>query len=257
MESEPGFIENHMVDNGDGTVTVLFYEEPAEKREDAVKRYVTIQKTVAVNRKNENIGANGALWVQLYEKAFLASGLKESHLFGRYQYSDIGGGSERYAMGWITGKSVVALNNLGETEFTTPDFMYERDEHRRLRYSERFRHVAKEVKSRITEALKDKKTLTASTWARFTETTGPGLNGEGTRRGIASRHVYTVIGLERIDGVDYIRLRNPGGAGVIETVKNEYSGRTATRMSNDKSRYGSFLLDFDTFTEHFGSVYAA
>lgn len=79
--SHPEKIKNAMRDNGDGTVTVRFYDfygaEEANRGkapEDHVAKqpvYITVNKTVRKAAGIANAYSSGSLWVQLFEKAYV------------------------------------------------------------------------------------------------------------------------------------------------------------------------------------------
>ena len=83
----PERIRECMKDNGDGTVTVRFLDNDNPV-------YVTVSKTVPVWENGNDCYAQGSLWVQMMEKAYAASGLrdktrKKDQLIS---YEDISGG---------------------------------------------------------------------------------------------------------------------------------------------------------------------
>lgn len=72
--SSPETIKEMMRDNGDGTVTVRFYEFDSKAKEHLSPIYVKVKKSVPkVN--GWDVYAEGSLWVQILEKAFVCSGL--------------------------------------------------------------------------------------------------------------------------------------------------------------------------------------
>lgn len=83
VNQNPEEIMNIMRDNGDGTVTVCFkLEESAENQEPFfTPYYVTVRKTIPILRHGESDAfSQGALWVKMIEKAYVASGI---HLLRR------------------------------------------------------------------------------------------------------------------------------------------------------------------------------
>ncbi len=60
--------------------------------------------------------------------------------------------------------------------------------------------------------------------------------------------------IENKNGVDYVRLRNPWGGGAVEHVRNPITGNVTIRKSED--RYGTFLVDINTFVTYFGDITA-
>ena len=83
----PDLIKEAMRDNGDGTVTVRLFQRiphysypPSEEPDKIVPYYVTVEKTAPIY-----YGSHNNLWVAMFEKAIVASGLaldRDSH--GRY-----------------------------------------------------------------------------------------------------------------------------------------------------------------------------
>ncbi len=73
-EHNPQKIRDCMRDNGDGTVTVRFYQQNTDeitgKNKGYTPVYVTVDKMVP-----ESTGADDCLWVQVIERAYVASGL--------------------------------------------------------------------------------------------------------------------------------------------------------------------------------------
>ncbi len=70
------------------------------------------------------------------------------------------------------------------------------------------------------------------------------------RRGLAGGHAYSVLGLEQVDGKDYVRVRNPWGIGRGVYKKNELTGETVMVEGNRSMFTGSFLVEISTFVEH-------
>lgn len=65
----PEVIKQCMRDNGDGTVTVRFFK-------DRMPLYVTVDKVIPQYRfTGKDVGAKDCLWVQMIERAYVASGL--------------------------------------------------------------------------------------------------------------------------------------------------------------------------------------
>lgn len=124
----PEEIMNIMRDNGDGTVTVCF--RPGEIQADGRRAYrpyyVTVRKTIPVNVDGTDAFSNGAFWVKMMEKAYVASGLhlgrgremnrqdyqalREYILFSEpgVNYDDISGGSLDFFLCLLLGKDCEA-----------------------------------------------------------------------------------------------------------------------------------------------------
>ena len=114
--------------------------------------------------------------------------------------------------------------------------------------------VAK-VKNSLEVLLKNNAVVIAGAYSKLAGAPGLGVNGEGVRRGIAGKHAYTVLKLEEINGETYVRIRNPWGTGVVETVQNELTGKTFIREADSDEYHGSCLIHINTFVEHINSVY--
>jgi len=81
VQNNPKAIKDMMKDNGDGTVTVRFYQYDDSTDEKLTPVYVKVKKSVV---KVKGFGANyfasggNGLWVRMLEKAFVCSGLAAS-----------------------------------------------------------------------------------------------------------------------------------------------------------------------------------
>ncbi|MEM7086036.1 MAG: C2 family cysteine protease [Bacteroidota bacterium] len=149
VNADPSHFIKHMRDNRDGTVTVKLYKDAG------VPVVITIKKSVVVKdkfleRNQVPAFASGALWVQLYEKAYVAAGFigsgPETLPSAEKSYGMIEGGYGHIAQTHITGKAAenhpIQINredvqgkisgyfNSPEMKFhfqglTTPDVSYE------------------------------------------------------------------------------------------------------------------------------------
>ena len=254
LEADPTFIQKHMKDNGDGTVTVKLYTENFFG-EGYSPTYVTVDKTIAYNNEGRMVGSMGALWVKLYEKAIAAAGIKQS-FFSAYNINLLDGGNSQDALGWITGKrGKDDLENLstggGETCFQMPsNWKYRDKKTNKIGYTNTFLHRVENVKKKLKKMLDRKAIVVAGAFRNLAGSPGVGKNGENVRRGIAGQHSYTVLNMEEINGETYVRIRNPWGVGVVETVQNELTGKIFIREADSDIYHGSCLLHINTFVEH-------
>lgn len=123
VNMSPQFIKDCMRDNGDGTVTVRFFEKPGDNE---TAHFVKIKKAVPEGEPY----AKGALWVQMIEHAYAASGL---HIRGDknapdnqdklFNYNNISGGSESAFVETITGCRM-ETRNMGRNLRYTPTTFY-------------------------------------------------------------------------------------------------------------------------------------
>lgn len=102
VASDPEHIIKHMsLSPGGSKVTVKFYDLKGKPV------FVTVDNTIPKTTGffASSIFAKGARWVQLYEKAYAASGLK-----GKKGYSAIEGGSGIEGLTYITGKKISEIH---------------------------------------------------------------------------------------------------------------------------------------------------
>ena len=261
VEADPQFIRDHMKDNGNGTVTVKLYQ-PNSVFSGYSPILITVDKTVAYMGKEER-GARSALWVQLYEKAFVLSGLRiGTRLFTKYKYSDIQGGDEMQALSWITGTKGEELFDYAKGKrkkdqrnpTMSKDWKVYDPKTKRTSYTDKFNRTAESVKESLKELLDQGAIVTAGTYELFAGPTGLGADALKRKQGLVGRHAYTVIGMEEIDGKTYVRIRDPWALGAVDTVKNELTGQIAMKEADRSKRQGSCLLEIHTFVEHMSNV---
>lgn len=240
VEKDPEFIKRSMRDNGNGTVTVRFFRSRLIGAPEPI--YVTVDKSVPGNDKLYKSGAHGALWVKLYEKAFLASGLKENRWFTKYNYRDIEEGSIRAAVLWIRGKTTDDIIKIKETRWI------QEGDVRSERYQRKMREHIRKVRNLIFEATERKQVLLGLTFASMRDARSVDGQSEVVMRGIVTQHGYTILGLERIGDREYVKLRNPWGQGISEAVKNVHTGKVTYRENQKRS--GVFYLDLPTFCKY-------
>ncbi len=254
VEKDSSFIKNHMKDNGDGTVTVKLYKPGKIYGYNPI--LVTVDKTSCFSKKGD-CGANGCLWVQMYEKAYMASGIRSS-FFHRKRYDDIEGGFANEALGYITGKKskVVLDYTSGKQggELIGIDIRKTDKKTGRKVYTTAFEKRVAEVKSTLQKHVAKGDIITASSYKRLVGATGSGSSGEEVRRGIAGQHVYTITDMEVIEGKYYVHVRNPWGRSAVETVKNGLTGKSVIRESDDRQRSATYLMEIHDFVEHMKSV---
>ena len=260
LEADPSYIKKIMKDNGDGTVTVKLYVKN-KMDDDFSPVYVTVDKTIAYDKKGDMVGSKGALWVKIYEKALAAAGIKQEKR-GVYSIHQLKSGIARDALGWITGVrgGDIFAQNASEENYDInlempSDWKYKDKKTNKTGYTEKFMQRVAKVKNSLEVLLKNNAVVIAGAYSKLAGAPGLGVNGEGVRRGIAGKHAYTVLKLEEINGETYVRIRNPWGTGVVETVQNELTGKTFIREADSDEYHGSCLIHINTFVEHINSVY--
>ena len=242
-DREPDFIRKMMKDNGDGTVTVRFYDEKNPV-------YVSVKKTVPINTntKSPTFGidkfSRGALWVQMLEKAYAASGLAEkvkeldsivSDEADRDQltvinalkrnnvvsYGSIAAGNSSALAEYLTGIKGEYIPGSKEkaidpnTQKIVPVLSARQEE---------FWNLAKDTNRRGVA-------LVAGSLKTYSPGEGTGLSdGDVVMKGVSINHSYTVMGVQEMAGEERIILRNPWGFGSTEEVYDEESGAITTQI---------------------------
>lgn len=123
VQQDPQAIKRCMRDNGNGTVTVRFFKKDAPEQP-LIPKYVTVTKTVPKSLGMDTFSANN-LWVQMIEKAYVASGLHKNTarpVDTQRTYSEIEGGHSNLFLTTLTGKehtskylpqaTIEAVNNM-------------------------------------------------------------------------------------------------------------------------------------------------
>ena len=267
VDKDPEFIQKHMRDEGAAVVVKLY--------DDGKPFYVRVKKTVPSDENGNALYARGALWVQMYEKAVMLSGLllnnvkaeknkerfKRLDLMKKRSYSLAVSQSPKIALPIITGKEsdfsfTEYKMNLAGADFRKSDIdrrIVLKDGTIALDDDFSLGQNIGEAKYLLKNSQRQGRLITASTRENFIQNTGKMPGGrESEERGLYSNHSYTVIGLETKNNIDYVRLRNPWGRGVVEEVRNPLTGRVAFRKVKD--RYGTFVIDMKTFITYFGDI---
>ncbi|MDC7292755.1 calpain family cysteine protease [Butyrivibrio sp. DSM 10294] len=267
VDMRPSVIKNMMKDNGD-TVTVKFCTDNGDK-------YVTVKKTVPVyKRAGEDIEKDyyvrGALWIQMLEKAIVASGIikdlykqegkeikdsikDKSDLIamlekdGQVSYELISGGDPASFARFITGKRGTKrifneeVNDEYEGQLKKGKMEY-------TKAQEAFISEADELNKGFKNYV-----LTASTKDGFDTIEGSGLKSEDNEKGVYIRHAYAVVGTRMINGEKTIVLRNPWGIGTNEAVYDEKTGAVTQQITFDGKNEGYVFMPVDTFFRMFNS----
>ncbi len=263
MEADPSFIKKHMKDNGDGTVTVKFYQV---KDFECHAKYVTVDKSSVYKPEKtgskKNIGVTGSLWVQIYEKALAVSGIgTETREPPIGEYDSIYGGRAEAAFEWVTGtRGFVKLSyKPGYDEMYTEREKFDlglktvdKTTGKTVK-TNKYAQDAETFRKKLEEVLNKGGVVTASAYRELAGATGQGASGELVRRGLAGKHAYSVLKLEKIDNKYYVLVRNPWSTRVSYNT-NELTGKTVMVDADRKKVQGSFRIDFDTFFEHMKSI---
>ena len=260
VDKDPGFIKRHMRDLGT-TVAVRLYH-PIK----GTPIHVEVKKEVFTDKEDEemDVFARGALWVQLYERAFIVSGLadtfssfqgfntnleeqevSEARKKGLRGIHDIDGGTNEFAMTLLTGQRPKEFQ-LAKDYGIMKEFVASN----RKKYAKDFQKFCQKVEKEIRKATDEGKIITASTFHDYgMGSLERGGAGENFERGVFGMHSYTVLGLDTIDGKTYVRLRNPHGQSIATYVRSPRTGKMVLRKSGEDG--STFRLTIEDFVERY------
>lgn len=285
VDLNPEKIMNIMRDNGDGTVTVCFQRgEYQGGRGVYTPFYVTVKKTIPVNKENETDAfSKGAFWVKMMEKAYAASGL---HLgawaWGNFRkYQEIASGRPDAFISLLLGKDceihVFGQGGIAfaERSVDSGGFEYAGMRSRQtVRRTETHKKAASDGKHLwCQEGIERRKQqrnryytraetklyemidtyLNAGYYVTFgtKDFGGPGTgkNGETMSGGLVGRHAYTILNTYMKWTRDRVYLflvvKNPWGyQGVEYTVGRAGLSEKSALLTEQK---GVFLLDLKKF----------
>lgn len=267
VDTKPGIIKDMMKDNGD-TVTVRFHTDNGDK-------YVTVKKTIPKDTREggnteRDYYARGALWIQMLEKAIVASGIikdlykvdgkelqdsikDKSDLIamlekdGQVSYEFISGGSADYFSRFITGKTGerIFLNDEVDEQYTG---QLDKGEIKYTPAQLKFVKEAEDLNKGYTTY-----TLVASTKDKFDFIEGSGIKAEDNAMGVYNNHAYAVLGTKVINGETTIVLRNPWGIGTNEAIYNEKTGAVSQQVTFEEKNQGFVFMPVDTFFRLFST----
>ncbi len=258
-ERDPDFIRGMLKDNDNGTVTVRFYDKGRPV-------YYTVKKTIPQDTDKGSITrgiekfAKGALWIQMVEKAFVASGLaakakkltNEDASFSEQDqlavintlkrsnmvsYTTIETGNASDLSEYITGKKGFYT---GSTKERRADPQTGKMLPVITQDQEAFWNLAKENANKNV-------VMVAGSLQSYNAGSGTGLDTKDIRKkGVVTKHSYTVMGVIEMAGEERIVLRNPWGLGGAEEVYDEKTGAITTKYSEIEN--GPYLfLNKETF----------
>ncbi len=251
-EQRPNFIREMIKDNNDGTVTVRFFKESKPV-------YITVSKSVPKNKISGGDNyVTGALWVQMIEKAYVASGLykymmeqsedgQNVEYKDRYDVIDKLKESNEVAYGTISsGRSDnVALIITGKKgEFTGFNANVEYDTQiGKANLTEKGSSEQEEFINKVKGMRHNKSySITVSSLSGHKEGESTGLSdGKHIKHGISSEHAYTVMGVDKIGNQEIIILRNPWGIGSTENYYNKNTGAVSMKL-DENNEPGAYLF---------------
>ncbi|MBI4412439.1 MAG: hypothetical protein HY541_08150 [Deltaproteobacteria bacterium] len=213
-DANPRFLEESIIDQGNGTYSVRFFRNGKPV-------YVTVDKDLPTEKEKihhtdgsitegDDIPVYGSstdkgeLWVSIMEKAY-------AKMMGGYE--NIGnGGVVSEALVTLTGSRIVSHSYIGSL---SSDGLY----------------------SELEKALKDGKSVAASTYSDGSKYTGTGL---------VARHAYTVLDVQEVGGKKYVVLRNPWG--------HDGEWGESNGLVPDGNNDGSFMMPIEDFQRLFTDI---
>lgn len=242
-DRDPDFIRKMMKDNGDGTVTVRFYDEKNPV-------YVRVEKTVPINTdtKSPTFGidkfSRGALWVQMLEKAYAASGLAEKVRELDSIVSDEADRDQLAVINALKRNNIVSYGSIASgnssalAEYLTGikgDYISSSKQKTIDQNTKKFVPVLSARQEEFWNLAKDTNrrgvALVAGSLKTYSPGEGTGLSdGDVVMKGVSINHSYTVMGVQEMAGEERIILRNPWGFGSTEEVYDEESGAITTQI---------------------------
>lgn len=272
VEKKPDTIRKMMVDNGNGTVTVKLFGTKGPK-------YITVTKSTAKDKdmkfdRGGDMYVQGALWVKMLEKAFVASGLLEEHMRSdvsatEYEAMDrisifeqlskehmvsfesiSGGGSTMAAkiLLGIEGKRHFFSNNepdYDDVQLSPGTITYTNDQTEFLQLAG---NIGKEGYFRSANM---NYALTVTTEGSFDAGEETRLRTNDQERGVFIHHVYTVLGLRDVGGIKTVVLRNPWGTANNTFSYNENTGAVSSENETDATTGGIVYIPVNTFFRMF------
>ncbi len=220
---DPALIKTCLKDEGDGHVVVRLYDiDNAEEGEVPKPVYIRVKKTVPRIGSADALSA-GTLWMQMIEKAFAFYGrnIRGQHVRG-YRSLWYGTGSE-YIKRLLGVGPIDCKQNLDKND---QEALYEE-----------FKHIdtSKKVYS-----------------------TG---SGKKSGEGIQSGHAYTILGAEEINGIRYVRMRNPYSNHSLHYDEKGERSQTGvpfiTFANSSDETYGQFRMKYDDFFKEYQVIYVS
>lgn len=211
---DPQIIKKCIQDNGDGTVTVRLYKESKRLNAPRVPVYVRIPKRIPKLMTGGEIGTDGALWMQLIERAAAQVGMFREERKG-YQSLWYGRGDEWLEILLGTPENVVMNreNNTRKAGFENDNAIF----------------------GMMEQAKKNNLIIHAGT-------------KENAEKGMNSGHAYTVLGAKYVGTERFVTLRNPY-ANMSRTVSEsgKVSMTTDYFTSSADETFGQFDMPFEEF----------
>ncbi len=225
-EKNPELIKNNLVEDGKGNVIVKFFNP-----NNGSPYYVKVQKTVPQVPNLFKFVKNDCLWVQMYLKAFVASGFSgcKGYIFSsgkkNYRYAEFG--FMDLVMRMITGKNTEIKNALS-VWMSNKEKLY------------------KKIEKSLAESCYV--TCDFSSHLNVIKMLYGAVSNEGLVRG----HAYSI---ERVyedkEGQKWIVVRNPWGEFTSTYDKN---GKRILNPSDDNNK-GYSVLKFEDFLSMCGRMY--
>lgn len=239
----PELLKDCVKDNGDGTVTVRLYEKSVRlgelkkndygnMRKERITEhkpvYIRVKKTVPrLNGTSADALSAGALWMQMIEKACA--------FYGR--------------------RTMATIKDVGEKEEVMSKG------YRSLWYGAGYEFVERLLGSAgMQVSVTDHEDDLFQEFCNLQNTKKVYSTGspEDAKKGLDSKHAYSIIGAQEINGVRYVKMRNPYSNHSMQYDKkgNRSKAGGLTPFSNGSDdTYGQFLMKYDEFLDEFKFIF--
>lgn len=231
VHRHPNFIKSMIKDNGDGTVTVRFYDRTNSER------FYKIRKPIP----SKNVQCQNCLWIQLLEKAYVA--FKSEQKSKDYDYDNINGGLSHKALRDITGKTSTEHGLISWKSSGSHYIPEDKYDGRKLGVYSR-------------EALLFLNKLEAREQTQLLAVSESERSVSGHVKGTYDHHAYAIPKIERNvetrigKKLNLITLRSPHGRTIPQYIFDAISGK----YDIDKApidNNGVFKMDLNDFLKYF------
>jgi hypothetical protein len=227
MVFQPDFPHRIMRKDGPKVTVKMFdivLEETGKRFE---PRYITIDATSVKDTAGDDKFAQGALWVKMMEKAYIAAGFlaTQKALTTSYTYANLESMNLDIALGHLVGQSSQVRELKARTKVAPPGALPGAADKYPAKGA--LSPAEEETAHMISDGLAAKKAVLVETRAEITKkVVGRGHSGgEQVHRGLVGGHAYAVVGMTD-PGVTpvMVQLRNPWGR-----YGAQYSGATGSQ----------------------------
>ncbi|MCQ2566363.1 MAG: C2 family cysteine protease [Clostridia bacterium] len=251
-ETNPEKIKDCMKDNGDGTVTVRFFDylNPSDEVKSPV--YVTVNKTVNRLAGKANVYASSSLWVQMIEKAYIKFCNERRGAENSFNSIDFGG-TDDFMNAFDKDTNYTGFAFAFGFGYTRSGDLYNYDKKGNpvsgndREYLPHEKELYDFLKRRVNDC---KEVMTVGNSGQVKNNANFSLD-----HGIRVRHAYTVNGVFESNGKKYVQLRDPYALFRSKYDENgnlvKDSAALAGTFKAGLSNMGTFNMELKDFQRNF------